>query len=145
MANVIRDGSLGTLLLLLPVVAGAAETTAPLAASSGVSPGYFLKLIAALIFVVGVFFAFAWVIKKINRLPTGVQSMKIVSAMSLGSREKLLVVQVGDEQLLIGVTPGSVTCLHNLQQNLPEQPENKSGSFAGILERATTKKSGESS
>lgn len=145
MANVIRDGSLVTLLLLLPVVAGAAETTTPLAGSSGVSPGYFLKLIAALIFVVAVFFAFAWVIKKLNRLPTGVQSLKVVSGLSLGSREKILVVQVGDEQLLIGVTPGSVTCLHNLQKKLPEQPEDKSGSFAGILERAATKKSGESS
>ncbi|MDO6460385.1 flagellar biosynthetic protein FliO [Granulosicoccaceae sp. 1_MG-2023] len=145
MANVIRDGSLGTLVLLLPVCAGAAETSALAASSAGVSPGYFIKLLAALVFVVAIFFAFAWVMKKINRLPGGVQSLKVVSGLSLGSREKLLVVQVGDEQLLIGVAPGSVTCLHQLQKPLPEQADNTNGSFARVLERAAKNKSGESS
>jgi flagellar protein FliO/FliZ len=42
--------------------------------------------------------------------------IKIVSAISVGQRERIALIQVGDEQILLGLTPGRIDKLHTLEK-----------------------------
>ena len=66
-----------------------------------------------LMLVVGLILALAWFAKRFG----GVQfrhhgSMKLLSALPLGNREKIVLMQAGDKYLLLGVTPSQINTLH---------------------------------
>jgi flagellar protein FliO/FliZ len=46
-------------------------------------------------------------------------SLRVVASLAVGQRERAVVVQVGDRQLLLGVAPGRVALLHELGAPLP--------------------------
>lgn len=94
-----------------------------------VSSGEIAQLLIGLFIVIGAIIAVAFFMKKYGRLQYGNHSnLKVVSGISLGQRERAVVVQVGDKQLLLGIAPGRVQTLYELEkplvQNVPE-------SFAG--------------
>ena len=75
-----------------------------------------LQWVFALIIVLGIFAVFIWLLRKSGSLSiTGKSQLAIVSGLSLGMREKLVLVKVGDKQLLLGVTPGRVDKLLELE------------------------------
>jgi len=103
------------LLLLLLV------TQPLLAAESGISDTGVLatRVFLGLIFVLALMFALAWLAKRMRLAPGAVGSSGVIRTLavsSLGNREKLLLVQVGEEQLLLGVTSQQITCLHELKK-----------------------------
>jgi len=76
---------------------------------SPVSYTHVLSWTLGLIVVLCLFFACVWLMKKMGALPVNTkQSMRVLSGLSLGMREKLVLVQVGEKQLLLAVTPGRV-------------------------------------
>jgi flagellar protein FliO/FliZ len=60
--------------------------------------------------------------------------IKIVATQALGPRDRLVLVQVGGEQLLLGLTPGRIAPLHVLKEpvHLPDS-EPASTEFAQRL------------
>lgn len=111
--------------LLLPFTALAAEPAAQAAmpmAGSGIT-GQLLQLLLGLLLVVGLIFLLAWVMRRVQQLgPRGGQVIKIVASQALGPRDRLVLVQVGGEQLLLGLTPGRIAPLHVLKEpvHLPD-------------------------
>lgn len=87
------------------------------AATSPGLGGAIVALLAVLALIVGL----AWLLK---RLPgAGLRSsdqLRVVSSLAVGQRERLLVVQVGPQQLLLGVTAQGISTLHTLAEPLPE-------------------------
>ena len=80
-----------------------------------VSSSYLLKLTGGLILVVAIIFLLAWLLKKMNFNQQSQQGLiQIVSALSIGTRDRILLVQVGEEQILLGLTPGRIEKLHSL-------------------------------
>lgn len=78
------------------------------------------KLAVALLIVLAVFYVFARVMRQLQGAQGGIHSgLKIVGALSLGQREKVVVVQAGDKQLVLGVTSTQVNTLHILENPLP--------------------------
>jgi flagellar biosynthetic protein FliO len=69
--------------------------------------------------IVGLIFFLAWLVKKAghNRL-SQTQLMKVTACLPLSTKEKLMVVQIGDEQIVIGVAPGFVGHITSLKQPL---------------------------
>jgi len=66
--------------------------------------------------VLGVFFMCVWGVRKLNGLTVdGTEQMRIVGGLSLGMREKVILVQAGRKQLILGVTPGRIETLHVLE------------------------------
>ncbi len=64
---------------------------------------------ASLIVVLAIFLFCVWVIRKTQHLTTAQgQTLKVVTGLALGMREKLVLVQVGEKQILLGVTPGRI-------------------------------------
>jgi len=78
--------------------------------------------VTALVVVVALILALAWLAKRMPVLGGGVGSnpaLRIVGSLALGPRERLVVVAVGDTQLLLGVGAGGTRNLHTLDQPLP--------------------------
>ncbi len=70
-----------------------------------------------LMLILALIMALAWVARRINGGGLMRQGpMQVVAAMPLGTRERLMVVEVGGEQLLIGVTATQINCLHVFPQ-----------------------------
>lgn len=83
---------------------------------STVSTAHVLNWSFGLIIVLALFFVCIWFMKKMGALPvSSKQNMKVLSGLSLGMREKLVLVQVGEKQLVLGVTPGRVEKLLMLE------------------------------
>ncbi len=106
--------AMATLFLLqVPAVAGAQEI-APVSPLGG---GYVLQVIGSLGLVVAIIIVGAWILRRTGHLTsTGAGNIVICESVSLGTREKLLLVQVGEEQLLLGVCPGRIQALHALDR-----------------------------
>jgi len=82
--------------------------------------------------------AAAWGFKRFGNVHVGAQGrMKIIGGISLGTRERAVLLQVGDQQLLIGVSPGRVQTLHILDKPvlIEERLENAT-SFSSRLQSA---------
>lgn len=48
-------------------------------------------------------------------------SFRVVAALSVGQRERVVIVQVGEQQMMLGVSPGRVGMLQQLDVPLPER------------------------
>jgi flagellar protein FliO/FliZ len=69
-----------------------------------------------LLIVLGVFFLCAWAMRKLAGVNVGGSSkMRVLGGVSLGMREKVVLLQVGNKQLILGVTPGRIQTLHVLE------------------------------
>jgi flagellar protein FliO/FliZ len=69
-----------------------------------------------LLVVLGIFFLCIWVIGKFSRMTAaGAERMRVIGGLSLGMREKVILLQVGKKQLVLGVTPGRIQTLHVLE------------------------------
>ena len=101
------------------------------------SSPYLLKLTGGLVLVVALIFALAWLVKKLNlNQQSNNGLMRIVTGMPLGTRDRLVVLQVGEEQILLGLTPGRIEKLHTLSRPLQVAETDAAGdSFAGKLNR----------
>jgi flagellar protein FliO/FliZ len=96
---------------------------------------YLLKLTGGLLLVVMVIFLFAWLAKKL-KLNQQAQNglIRIVAGMSTGTRDRILLLQVGEEQILVGLTPGRIEKLHVMSQPIEvAEGEPTSTSFADKL------------
>lgn len=101
--------------------AGQAQPAAPVAvgAYAPSTPGLG-GATAALLLVLVLIVGLAWVLK---RLPGSAfrqaDGLRVVATIPLGSRERAAVVQVGGEQLLVGIGAGGIRTLHLLPEPLP--------------------------
>lgn len=77
--------------------------------------GGVMNMLLGLLVVIALILGLAWLMRKYGRLPMSQQAdMKVLGGLSLGTREKALLVQVEGQRLLLGVSPGRVTTLHVL-------------------------------
>jgi flagellar protein FliO/FliZ len=75
-------------------------------------PGSLLQTILALILVLAVLLGLAWVLKRFGpRGMMGSANVKLVGALSVGTRERILVVEVGEQWIVVGASPGRMNAL----------------------------------
>ncbi|WP_060508370.1 flagellar biosynthetic protein FliO [Pseudomonas sp. NBRC 111124] len=91
----------------------AASPVAAPAAAPGSLGGQLAQMVFGLLLVVGLIFFLAWALRRMQgATPKGGQVIEIVGSRAIGPRDRLLLVQVGKEQILIGHSPGSIETLH---------------------------------
>ncbi len=81
---------------------------------SAVNVSIFLKMFLGLTAVVALIFVLAWLSRKmklVQNFASGYQ-IKNLASLSLTTREKICLIEVGDKQMLVGVAPGNVNQLH---------------------------------
>lgn len=95
-----------------------------------------VTVLLGLLFVVGLIFVLAWLLKKVSGGPLLSNStMKVLSSMSVGTRERVVLVQVGDKQMLLGVGAGSVSQLHIFDEPIIAPNTVQGGEFQKKLQQ----------
>lgn len=100
-----------------------------------VDSGDLLQVSGGLVAVLLLLGLIAWFMRRVVRVQ-GVAggALRVIGGLSMGSRERVVLIQVGDRQLLLGVAPGRVQTLHVLDEKVNEQVAGQSaGSFAQSL------------
>nr|WP_328824587.1 flagellar biosynthetic protein FliO [Pseudomonas arcuscaelestis] len=99
----------------LATVQPAAAVVAPSGGAN--AAGQLTQLVLGLLLVLGLIFLLAWLLRRVqNAAPGSGQVIEILGSRNLGPRDRLLLIQVGKEQILIGHTPGSIEALHVLAE-----------------------------
>lgn len=104
-----------------------------------------LNMVMGLVVVIALILGLAWVLKKYGRLPShNMVDMKVLGGLSLGTREKAILIEVENTRLLVGVTPGHIQTLHVLgeskENNSVENHSEKNISFSETLSKQVEKK-----
>jgi flagellar protein FliO/FliZ len=105
----------------------AAETAAPRFAAPGVANSMpsggasgIGQVTFALLLVLAAVFGVAWMLKRLRAVTgAGANGIEVLAQTSLGSKERAVIVRVGDERLLLGVASGQVTLLKSLPPQAP--------------------------
>lgn len=97
-------------MLALPAVAAAAgpdtsAATAPL-----------IKLLLGLVGVIAAVLVFSRVLSRLHLVPTGHARFKVLASLPVGQRERVVLMQAGERQIIVGVAPGRVSALHVLEE-----------------------------
>lgn len=101
-------------LLATEAFAQAASATAAPSISSSL-----LQMFLALIGVLALLFACLWLLKKLTaQRGAAVGLLRVVAATAVGTRERVVIVEVGSTWLVLGVAPGQVSAL----AEIPRQP-----------------------
>jgi len=92
-----------------------------------------MQIIFSLILVLAAVAVVAWMMKRINMPQHGAASLlKVVSGVAVGPRERVVLMEVNDTWLIVGVAPGQVRTLHSMPKGtLPSGSNNISSSPDG--------------
>ena len=79
------------------------------------------SMILSLLMVLALIIICALVLKRFNFTQQSVSQLKVVTSLSLGAKERVVVIQAGEQQLLLGVTAQQVTLIERLDEPLATQ------------------------
>ena len=103
------------------LVASLLATSTPPLAATPVGPGVLQWLLSCGL-VIGFILFLGWLLRKSRLIQPMTQGpMRVLSSLPLGTRERLLVVKVGEQQILLGTTPGRISFLCQLDKPIDEQ------------------------
>lgn len=105
--------------LLLPFFSQSIHAAETKAVTEPVSVGSVLQMSLGLLFVVLLIFMISWLVKRVSGFSVySNPHLKIISGLHVGQKEKILLLQVSDKQVLVGVTPYSIRTLCELENNI---------------------------
>jgi flagellar protein FliO/FliZ len=133
--------SFAALLTALTITVSPAPTFAQASPTADLG-GSALQLILSLLLVFALLGGSLWLLKRLSA-PRGVAGglMKVVAATAVGTRERVVVLEVGTTWLVLGVAPGRVTALAEVpRQALPQPPATDSRDFPGWLKQVIERK-----
>lgn len=92
-----------------------------MANSSPISGSGLLELAAGLMLVIAMILLMAWLYRRVGQGALGLGSViRIVSAVSLGNRDRIALVEIGDKFILLGISPGRINSLHVFEEEFKD-------------------------
>jgi flagellar protein FliO/FliZ len=86
-----------------------AQTASPLSVSS------LAQLTLSLLAIIALIFAVAWLLKRLKlATPRSSGDIAVLQEMSVGPRERIALIRIGQSQVLIGISPNGITSLQPL-------------------------------
>lgn len=138
-----------------PVAAAPANSMATaqpmhLASEAPSATGSLLQTVFGLAFVLALLVGLAWFVKRYGPKNVGGNAnLRVVGSLSLGGRERVVVVEVADQWIVVGASPGRVNALATLprQESLPPgllSPQNglAATNFSEWLKQTIDKRNG---
>lgn len=119
-------------LAALPAIAQTESAATP-------SAGSLVQATLGLALVLALIVAIAWIAKRITpgALRGGSLPLTIVASQAVGQRERVVVVEIADQWLVLGVAPGRVSALSSLPKGEIATPSaTATAPFAAALSRA---------
>ena len=124
--------------LLVPAGAWAQEPPGAIGAGS------FMQVFAGLALVLALVFGAAVLTRRLGRVPgLSNSAIRTVAAAAVGTRERVVLLEVGESWILVGVAPGQVRALATLPRSeLPAQMDTirPSPPFSQLLHRFTDRR-----
>ncbi|WP_420477213.1 flagellar biosynthetic protein FliO [Noviherbaspirillum sp. ST9] len=140
----IRPLSFLTIALLASLPARAAEEVASTASTA--SAGSLIQVLFGLVVVLALMAGAAWMLKRMGMTSAGGNSVaKVIGGVSVGNRERVVVVEVGEQWIVVGVAPGRVNSLATMprQETMPvATAADNSKNFAAWLKQTIDKRNG---
>ena len=103
---------------LLAAAAPVAAKATQVGAQAPSSPSLF-GAVFALLLVLALIVGLGWLLK---RMPgsgfRSTEGLRVVTSLAVGAKERVVVVEVNGQQLLLGVTAGGISTLHTLPEPL---------------------------
>jgi flagellar protein FliO/FliZ len=126
--------ALGTLIALIALPSQAESSVD----SARMASGYLAQLVGGLVLVILAILVLAWILRRLPGMAgQGQQIIEILAVRAVGTRERLMLVQVGEEQILVGLTPTGMRHLHTLRKNVIVMPlPPRADDFASIFKLA---------
>jgi flagellar protein FliO/FliZ len=132
--------------MTLPAPAALPAAPAPSAPSA---TGSLLQTTLALLFVLALLVGLAWFLKRFGpkNFGGGSNTVRLVGALSVGARERILVVEVGEQWIVVGASPGRMNALATMpRQELPDHAPAPAGlqgaNFAEWFKQTIEKRNG---
>lgn len=119
----------GASALLLSTATQAAEARTP-----SIDSGITMTVMLSLLLVVSVIVLLAWLLRRAGiGSVVGGHTIRVLAAASVGTRERVLLVDVNGHQLLLGVTPNNINTLQVYDEPVMQAAAVPGGDFASKL------------
>ena len=133
-----------SLLSVSAVAAAANAAPAPTAASSFAS---LLQVLFGLGLVLAAIAGTAWLLRRLAPgQVSAASSLRVVGGVAVGPKERVVLVDVGETRLVLGVAPGHVSTLHQMprpqDESVPIAADLPVGQFATRLKALLNKREG---
>lgn len=103
------------LLVLFPSLTMAIESDKALAGNSFFGLGS--QVLIVLLLVIALLFIITWLLRRSGLAQQAAnRHLKILGGVSIGPKERVLLLQVGQDQILVGVTASEINLLHMLSE-----------------------------
>lgn len=132
------------LAVLSPYGACAQQANSPsVVVAAPLSMGGAVQVLLSLLIVLAAIAGSVWLLKRFSvgrQAARGV--VRVVGGVALGPRERLVLVEIGETWLLLGVAPGQVNALHTLPKPMdaPKIEMLSEPAFAAWLKRAVQRR-----
>lgn len=121
------------------LAAGAAQAAAPTPAVPSPTAGL-VQVLVSLVFILLVIVALAWLATRLRLTPRSASTaLKVLADVPVGTKERVVLVKVGDAQALVGVGPDGVRSLQLLDRAVELPADEATGAFADRLKQLMTK------
>lgn len=132
-------GGLGGVLLVFVTQLTYAQAAAPVAQIG--SGRHLVNVTLALMGIIALIFAISWFVKRFSHGAFAANAqIKILSALPMGTRERIVLIEAGGQQLLLGITATNINTLHVFETPIvvdekTEQPSDFSRKLMAILQQ----------
>ncbi|WP_185964407.1 flagellar biosynthetic protein FliO [Aliikangiella marina] len=127
----------GRVLLSVFVLIAAFESNSVSAAEGAAKPltptESILPVIGGLLAVLVLIFVLASILKKFSSFNLVAKNINLVDSQSIGAKEKIVIVEIQNRQLVLGVTAHNINPLCELEK--PIKKDNKSASFESMMKQ----------
>lgn len=125
--------ALAALSLVAPAYAASAEAPAP---ETGVTGGL-LQALLGLALVLALIWGAAWVMRRLQpAIGTQHGALKLIASQGVGQRERIVVIEIAEQWLVVGVAPGNVNAIATLPKGVVPPTSPVTNTFSGLLARA---------
>jgi flagellar protein FliO/FliZ len=102
--------------------------------ASPVSVGSLAQLTLSLVAIVALIFAISWVLKRLKLAgPRGRGAIAVLDELAVGPRDRIMLIQIGDAQVLVGVGTAGVVSLTPLATRIAVNESGAPPAFADRL------------
>ncbi|MGB5256523.1 MAG: flagellar biosynthetic protein FliO, partial [Woeseiaceae bacterium] len=124
-------------ILTSTTVAVGADVAPSLPSTPGLGGGDVLNMVISMLFLVAVIVVLGWLYSRSRFVGSGNNdAINVVATRALGPKERLLIVEVADQQLLVGMTATAVQTLHVFDKPVAITKSPAPAGFAGRLRTA---------
>lgn len=124
------------MLLLTQVIYAAEEKKVTSLTNEPVGLGNYLQMFFGLFVVVALIIGMAWFMRRMGSMSgMAAGNLKVLGGISVGQRERIVLVQAGDVQLLVGVAPGEIRTLHVMDEPIAINNETNKKMSSGFADK----------